>query len=1240
MAKKPAARRSTVHDDEGDASLQPPPRSNAEAASMPSTATQASTNLLSTPRAPATPPQIRRSHEDRAKMDRVASPGTAIKARAKAEMRSHGDEEVGLTKDCAPSRAPAAAAPAADPRYFSHTLNKRNHQEPNEYTSRENNNIEEDNNYAIGHGAFAMNASGNSMVDNLMEPPQESAPPPGSNGSVKGLLVAAEVTSERDREIAAEAERLRRQIREMQEGREVVMAVPADDDDDDEEENSAAEAVPDEAAQARSALGKVVAFCLLVGSVVIGVIFLTPPEPPEPVSDLPCVSESLVFPLDLCVGDCDNDSDCKDGLECFQRNGGEAVPGCSCGEDDESRTDYCVAIEYPPVTETNEPPYGICQGDCDTSADCEMGLICYQRFRGQPVPGCSGGEADSSNNDYCIQSGPLPFLGLFGDRLIGSPNDNFGSAVSMSKDGKILAVGAVEGGTTGYVNIYNDASNATDATSSWTFMATIRGDAVGEVFGTVVYLSGDGKTLAVGSVLEYRTPDGRQLNAGCARVFQASDDLKNWAMIGDELIGDEYELDGSEFEFSIDISSDGAYVAIGQLNSATGRGSLVFRNDNGNWIFWGSPFSQSRTGSGVALATTAAGDLRVAVNGENSIRGPGQVYVSELGVNGEWTEIGQSLGENDGAAISLSDDGTVMALSITNRTSSVGGSGPEHVAVYRLDNTSLSTEWTEMGDLIPIPGGDVSNEPSIALSSDGLLLAIGEPWYEDVGRVRLLSYNERVDAWEPFGEDVIGNQFGGFFGAAISLVQSSEQSKLAIGAPSSTVDRDARGTVSCYQVLSEEDEAADATFSPTPAPTISPVVRFEEDVYLKGKGSREVIGTSLALSSDGASFAYRIQTPDELDSVRTIKYDSLQQQWNDLGTVSGDEVGADFGSSLSFSADGSILAIAIPNSNNGTPTSKGRIRVLSYSGIWTQVGSDIVPKDEERVDCVDGVLVPDDVFCRQSDGSNINGGNFGFSISMSEDGLTLAVGSPFGYDEAGQVDVFRLEAGVWVQIGGSIIGPKRQYGKLGWSVSLSGNGLRVAAGAITNGQVVEEAGAARIYEFQDGLWEQIGEDIYGEVRGDLLGGAISLSTDGNTIAIGSANNDNANGSSAGKVQVYSYTPDANWTRMGRSLIGISAGDRFGSALSLSDSGRQLAVGTESAGYIQVFEYDTENLYWRNVGNPLTRPREAGGGFGAAVLLANKGNEGLTVAVGSPLVTTQAQLGQPDTLVGEIHIFNV
>ena len=52
------------------------------------------------------------------------------------------------------------------------------------------------------------------------------------------------------------------------------------------------------------------------------------------------------MPLAMCEGDCDSDSDCKDDLECFHRDGDESVPGC---EDSPYATygyDYCVSPTF------------------------------------------------------------------------------------------------------------------------------------------------------------------------------------------------------------------------------------------------------------------------------------------------------------------------------------------------------------------------------------------------------------------------------------------------------------------------------------------------------------------------------------------------------------------------------------------------------------------------------------------------------------------------------------------------------------------------------------------------------------------------------------------------------------------------------------------------------------------------------------------------------------------------------
>lgn len=48
----------------------------------------------------------------------------------------------------------------------------------------------------------------------------------------------------------------------------------------------------------------------------------------------------------------------------------------------------------------------MCQGDCDSDADCEDGLICFQRRGLEEVPGClgAGSIVDSSSTDICIPS--------------------------------------------------------------------------------------------------------------------------------------------------------------------------------------------------------------------------------------------------------------------------------------------------------------------------------------------------------------------------------------------------------------------------------------------------------------------------------------------------------------------------------------------------------------------------------------------------------------------------------------------------------------------------------------------------------------------------------------------------------------------------------------------------------------------------------------------------------------------
>ena len=61
---------------------------------------------------------------------------------------------------------------------------------------------------------------------------------------------------------------------------------------------------------------------------------------------------------------------------------------------------------------------------------------------------------------------------------------------------------------------------------------------------------------------------------------------------------------------------------------------------------------------------------------------------------------------------------------------------------------------------------------------------------------------------------------------------------------------------------------------------------------------------------------------------------------------------------------------------------------------------------------------------------------------------------------------------------------------------------------------------------QSGVWTQIGAKIDGESHGDLSGGAVSISGDGNRVAIGAVGND---GGHENDVQRDSRFNDVYWS---------------------------------------------------------------------------------------------------------------
>ena len=388
---------------------------------------------------------------------------------------------------------------------------------------------------------------------------------------------------------------------------------------------------------------------------------------------------------------------------------------------------------------------------------------------------------------------------------------------------------------------------------------------------------------------------------------------------------------------------------------------------------------------------------------------------------------------------------------------------------------------TQLGSDIDGEAAGDSSGYSVSLSNDGTILAIGAPYNQDNGswrgHVRVYQYNSGM--WSQLGSDIDGEVNDVFSGYSIAL--SDNGAILAIGATSANGAESAIGRVKVYQ-------------------------------YSSG-------------------------------------------MWSQLGSDIDGEARLDFsGHTVSLSDDGTVLAIGAPY-NDGNGVDAGHVRVYQYnSGSWSQLGGDI-----------DGEAAED-----------FSGG----SISLSGDGTILAIGAAFNDGNgvsSGHVRVYQYNTGAWSQIGNDIDG---DIGNSGYSVSLSDDGNILAIGTPFSHGNGNYSGHARVYQYNSGFWSQLGSDIDGEAAGDQSAGSVSLSDDGTILVIAAAGND-GNGNLSGNVRVYQYRSEM-WSQLGSDIDGEAAEDQSGSSVSLSDDGTVLAIGAPlndgngiDAGHVRVF--DIRNL---------------------------------------------------------------
>ena len=375
---------------------------------------------------------------------------------------------------------------------------------------------------------------------------------------------------------------------------------------------------------------------------------------------------------------------------------------------------------------------------------------------------------------------------------------------------------------------------------------------------------------------------------------------------------------------------------------------------------------------------------------------------------------------------------------------------------------------------------------------------------------------------------------GDFFGGALSL--SANGNTLAVGAQ--LEDSNTTGVGSTPNDDGSANESG-AVYVFVRTETI-----WAEQAYIKASntGAVDFFGGSVGLSADGNTLAVGAY----LDDSNTSGVDSTP---NDDGSAN------DSGAVYVFALTGTIWAeqAYIKASNTGAGDDFGKVVSLSWDGNTLVVGA----MDEDSNNTGVGSTPNDDgtannsgavyIFTRTGSNwteqayvkaSNNGGGDiFGFAVNLSADGNTLAVGA-FQEDSnttgvgstpndnsisynSGAVYVFVRTETTWVEQAYIKASNTGEVDRFGYAVSLSADGNILAVSAYHEDNTTTgvestsndegfaaDAGAVYVFTRTDTTWvEQAYVKASNTDAEDQFGIAVSLSSDGNTLAVGALNED-------------------------------------------------------------------------------------------------------------------------------------
>ena len=781
----------------------------------------------------------------------------------------------------------------------------------------------------------------------------------------------------------------------------------------------------------------------------------------------------------------------------------------------------------------------------------------------------------TNNNNEIVGRSSAPYSGGFNHNAFDGYSGAFGNSISLSGDGLSLAISGFGGWQTSQTNWSRSRVSIFKLIDGkWAY----KGEPIaapyddieynGSGFGTDVALSYNGNKIVFSDSWD-GTPPSQFDAPGSVRVYAYYNEADDWAMVGEKIMGEPGDRLGP-----VSINNDGNIIAVGVLDAYS---SAPIR--------------------------------------------PVRVYQK---INNTWVKIGEDLngGSNIGNTVGLSGDGTTIVIGTPNNSENCQDCeiSTGHMRVLSLNNNIISSPEGEstqsfcneatIDDLVAegdnIQWYDAATGGNLISNTDALTngqIVYATQTVNGCESLDTLKINVEVincltttscsdnNEWAQVGDVIDGdNVAGNWFGTTSVINQEGD----IVASLQNGIDLN--GSVKVFQNIDNDWTQLGEDIN-------NPNLDFGCTNY--ASTSRN----SLALNASGTVIAIASCNPISQFSQRgLVVYEYIDEQWLIKGEIiyqSTSNSSAYGYNSVTISDDGNTIAAKTGLDGAQNAISAGKVKTWKFlNNQWTELEVDYNSISTNTYNEIVGRS-----YAPYTGGFDHNGynawsganyaaysGAFGNVVSLSGDGLTLAVGNGSWQGSQTQygrsrVSIYKFINGEWTHKGEPITQEYfngDSYGSgFGWDIDLNYNGNSIVLSDINDDGISEEntgvaKGSVSVYKYYDytDKWSIIGEKILGENTGDHLGTSVSINDDGNIIAMSAqAPIVTINGSLYAKIY---QKVNNEWTQIGED---ISTGSYYNyNSLALSGDGTTVVIGSaqssencqdceDQIGYLKIMSFN-------------------------------------------------------------------